>query len=279
VFVKLRALGSALTRELRLYRLVLADRRTPRLAKLLLWLAVGYTLLPFDLIPDFIPVVGHQNLVDAHTAVEAGAVAALARSVARDVEGRLLEPADEVDSRRRDGVEGRLGLPPAFGAKDADEALRDDPRHRAVDEEGLEADVEQPPQGARRRVGVHRRHQQVAGERALDRDVHGLQIPQLADHDDVAPDVLDEDACDGLELALLDALPRVGEGRRERTAVIQVLGNGAPEGHVLLEGGRHGDAPLRRYRTGSGRPGSARCWRPRRARAPRPTRAACSAAP
>jgi len=61
VFVKLRALGRALTRELRVYRLVLADRRTPRLAKLLLWLAVGYTLLPFDLIPDFIPVLGHLD--------------------------------------------------------------------------------------------------------------------------------------------------------------------------------------------------------------------------
>jgi uncharacterized membrane protein YkvA (DUF1232 family) len=31
------------------------------LAKLLLGIAVAYLLLPFDLIPDFIPVIGHLD--------------------------------------------------------------------------------------------------------------------------------------------------------------------------------------------------------------------------
>ena len=44
-----------------MYRLVLKDSRTPRPAKLLLGLAIGYLLLPFDLIPDFIPVIGQLD--------------------------------------------------------------------------------------------------------------------------------------------------------------------------------------------------------------------------
>lgn len=44
--------------ELRVYRLAISHEGTPKAAKILLGLALGYTLLPFDIIPDFIPVIG-----------------------------------------------------------------------------------------------------------------------------------------------------------------------------------------------------------------------------
>jgi uncharacterized membrane protein YkvA (DUF1232 family) len=50
-----------LRREIDIYRGILKDERTPWLSKCLLGLAIGYLLLPFDLIPDFIPIIGHLD--------------------------------------------------------------------------------------------------------------------------------------------------------------------------------------------------------------------------
>lgn len=57
----LRDTAAKIRKEFAVYRLVLKHPETPFLAKILLGLAVGYILLPFDLIPDFIPVVGHLD--------------------------------------------------------------------------------------------------------------------------------------------------------------------------------------------------------------------------
>jgi uncharacterized membrane protein YkvA (DUF1232 family) len=54
-------LTKRLLEEVRFVRLVARDERTPRAAK---WLAGGliaYALSPIDLIPDFIPVIGHLD--------------------------------------------------------------------------------------------------------------------------------------------------------------------------------------------------------------------------
>lgn len=44
--------------EISLYKAVMNDKETPFISKTLLGLAIGYVLMPFDLIPDFIPVLG-----------------------------------------------------------------------------------------------------------------------------------------------------------------------------------------------------------------------------
>lgn len=58
---KLRSIGKSLRKEVMVYQNVMRDRRTPWIAKFLLWFAIWYTLLPFDIIPDFIPVIGHLD--------------------------------------------------------------------------------------------------------------------------------------------------------------------------------------------------------------------------
>ncbi len=57
----LAKIRTSFKRELRTYRLLIRDPRTPRVAKITLGLAIGYALLPFDLIPDFIPIIGHLD--------------------------------------------------------------------------------------------------------------------------------------------------------------------------------------------------------------------------
>ncbi len=61
LFHRLSEFAAVAKRELMVYQLVLRDSRTPWYAKTLLGLAVGYLLLPFDLIPDFIPVLGQLD--------------------------------------------------------------------------------------------------------------------------------------------------------------------------------------------------------------------------
>jgi len=58
---KLAELGRQLKAQVAYYRALYCDPRTPLVARVLLWCAVAYALLPFDLIPDFIPVIGHLD--------------------------------------------------------------------------------------------------------------------------------------------------------------------------------------------------------------------------
>ena len=60
---------------LRLVRRLATDRTLPRGVRTRLWLLLAYLALPFDLIPDFVPVVGYAD--------DAILVAVVLRSVIR----------------------------------------------------------------------------------------------------------------------------------------------------------------------------------------------------
>lgn len=89
---RLRNLTRALTREVAVYRQVLKDPRTPPRARWLLGIAVGYTVLPFDIIPDFIPIVGHLD--------DAVIVPALIRVALRSVPQEVVDDARAAVGRR-----------------------------------------------------------------------------------------------------------------------------------------------------------------------------------
>ncbi|MGI8439245.1 MAG: YkvA family protein [Thermoleophilaceae bacterium] len=70
-----RALAGFIPDCLRLFRRLLADERVPRRRKLVLVAMIAYLAMPFDLVPDFIPVAGQLD--------DAILVAVVLRSVLR----------------------------------------------------------------------------------------------------------------------------------------------------------------------------------------------------
>jgi uncharacterized membrane protein YkvA (DUF1232 family) len=77
-----RALAGFMPDCVVLVRRLLSDPRVPRRRKLLLALVVGYVAMPFDLVPDFIPVAGHLD--------DAIVVALLLRAILRSGGEELL---------------------------------------------------------------------------------------------------------------------------------------------------------------------------------------------
>jgi uncharacterized membrane protein YkvA (DUF1232 family) len=91
--VGLKEAAARIKQELAVYRLVLKHERTPRLARVLLAAAVGYLVMPFDLIPDWIPVVGHLDDV----VIVSGLALLALRMIPREV---VAECREEVSAAR-----------------------------------------------------------------------------------------------------------------------------------------------------------------------------------
>ena len=58
---RLRGVARRLRQEIAFYRLVLHDPQTPRLARAFLFIAIAYAMSPIDIIPDFVPIIGHLD--------------------------------------------------------------------------------------------------------------------------------------------------------------------------------------------------------------------------
>jgi uncharacterized membrane protein YkvA (DUF1232 family) len=59
--MKLKEIKDNAKKYIELCKLLYKDSRTPKITKILLWIIIGYALSPIDLIPDFIPVIGHLD--------------------------------------------------------------------------------------------------------------------------------------------------------------------------------------------------------------------------
>ena len=88
-----KKIARAFKNEIRVYRLVLVHPRTPWLARVLLGAAVAYALLPIDLIPDFIPILGHLDDI----IIVPGLVAIAVRLIPKDVIAECRRKAEEND--------------------------------------------------------------------------------------------------------------------------------------------------------------------------------------
>ena len=81
--MRARELLRLLPDVLRLVHRLAGDRTLPRGVRLRLWLLLGYLAMPIDLVPDFVPVLGHAD--------DAIVVALVLRSVVRHAGAAAVE--------------------------------------------------------------------------------------------------------------------------------------------------------------------------------------------
>lgn len=87
-FLRLRTLH-----KVRFFRLLVSDPRVPFGVKALPFLLLPYLAMPFDLIPDFIPVLGYLDDVAVALGVFALVIKLTPRSVIEDLFKSAVEPS------------------------------------------------------------------------------------------------------------------------------------------------------------------------------------------
>ena len=91
---KLREIRRGLMQEIRVYRLLLAHPRCPLRAKIFLGSALAYLALPFDLIPDFIPIIGQLDDAVIVPLLVWLALRAIPREVVEECRRQVAAPSD-----------------------------------------------------------------------------------------------------------------------------------------------------------------------------------------
>jgi uncharacterized membrane protein YkvA (DUF1232 family) len=76
-------------REIVVYQAVLRDARTPWAARILLAAGIGYFFLPFDLIPDWIPILGQLDDLIIVPALIASGLALAPREIVAEHRQRI----------------------------------------------------------------------------------------------------------------------------------------------------------------------------------------------
>ncbi len=196
-------------------------------------------------------VLGHfEDLEHAVAAAITGAAAALA-AAGFVITSPALKP---ITAKRGSLVEscGRQAARHlAAIAQHPHQALRDHGAQRRLQQKALDAEIDQPRHGGRRGIGMQRGQHEMAGQRGMDRNMRGLGVAHLADHDDVGV-LTDEGAHRGgegqpdrrLDLRLVDAgnfvFDRILDGEDLARRLVQDRQHGR-ERRGLAAAGRPGD--------------------------------------
>jgi len=112
-----REIVNRIRRELRYYRAILRDPRTPRVARWLIGVGVGYLLMPLDIVPDFIPIVGQLDDVIVLIIFVGIGMLFVPASVKQDVRLRT-RPIRSLNAQTKPNILCETeALPSAFGVR------------------------------------------------------------------------------------------------------------------------------------------------------------------